>query len=484
MKSKVTREMSQFIVLGNRDTNYQQSNIAINLPNDSLLFAKGGYISAIQTPTEPYSVLQYDSNTQSYYWKKLSLSMVLGDNEIGEGILWNDNNGDLQMMSANAGLYQIQVTDNIYSLVPTSTNQLILPSNVPNAIVVRSVLPHQLSQVSPPSSTGFLYYDKGAWNYQYPVQTVTSAGLVYWTGSSYQHVTGTTKGLYMMSETGSSVVNVTAKDGFLVASNKGVISVKNPTSSGEYTLLADAKGQLSWNKKETILNKVKSVTVSTDITNGAKLTTIPNNGNYLITFDFLAQIDVLKLPEPQEDFDDFVDACPNLKITVNSGVALLSKVFTGPLSYDYFSFTVLHNFAAGQSLYARWQNNNNNIVAVKNTNITLQWIDMESDNYSIVNGSSPDGVLYTFNTSATVMISMTLDFTVDLLNTPVKSEITLNVGGQKVIIHAVPPVAYQYYSMNRIFTVSANDNITLTVNNEYVKIKNYNLIVNNITNEQ
>lgn len=474
--------MSQFIVLGNRDKNYQQSNIAINLPDGSLLFANGGYISAIQTPTEQNSVLQYDTNTQTYYWKKLSLSMILGDNEIGEGILWNDSKGDLQLMSAYAGLYQIKVADNIYSLVPTNTNQLILPANVPNAIVIRGVLPHQLSQINPPSSTGFLYYNNGSWNYQYPVQTVQQAGLVYWTGSTYQNVTGTTDGLYMLSATGSSVVNVTANDGFLVASNKGIVSVKNPTSSGEYTLLADANGHLSWNKKETILNKVKSVTV-TDVTNGAKLTTIQNNGYYLITFDFLAYINLLKLPQPQDTFDDYIAVCPTLKITVDSGVSLLTKVFTGPLSYDYFSFTVLHNFVAGQSLYAEWQNNDN-IVTVNNTNITLQWVDMVSDNYTIVNGSEPSGILYTFNTSATVMINMTLDFILDLINTPVNSEITFNIGNQKVIIRAVPPVAYQYYSMNRVFTVSANDNITLTVNNEYVKIKNYNIIVNNITNEQ
>ena len=474
--------MSQFIVLGNRDTNYQQSNIAINLPDGSLLFANGGYISAIQTPTEPNSVLQYDTNTQTYYWKKLSLSMVLGNNEIGEGILWNDSKGDLQLMSAHAGLYQIKVADNIYSLVPTSTNQLILPANVPNAIVIRGVLPHQLGQINPPSSTGFLYYNNGSWNYQYPVQTVQQAGLVYWTGSTYQNVTGATDGLYMLSATGSSVVNVTANDGFLVASSKGIVSVKNPILSGEYTLLADANGQLSWNKKETILNKVKSVTV-TDVTNGAKLTTIQNNGYYIITFDFLAYINLLKLPQPQDNFDDYISTCPTLKITVDSGIALLTKVFTGPLSYDYFSFTVLHNFVAGQSLYAEWQNNDD-IVTVNNTNITLQWVDMESDNYTIVNGSELSGILYTFNTSATVMINMTLDFILDLINTPTNSEITFNIGTQKVIIRAVPPVAYQYYSMNRVFTVSANDNITLTVNNEYVKIKNYNIIVNNITNEQ
>ena len=114
--------MSQFIVLGNRDKNYQQSNIAINLPDGSLLFANGGYISAIQTPTEPNSVLQYDTNTQTYYWKQLSLSMILGDNEIGEGILWNDSKGDLQLMSAYAGLYQIKVADNMYnpSVVPVT----------------------------------------------------------------------------------------------------------------------------------------------------------------------------------------------------------------------------------------------------------------------------------------------------------------------------------------------------------------------------
>lgn len=469
--------MSQFIVLGNRDTNYQQSNVAINLPDGSLLFANNGYISAIQTPTESNCVLQYDTNTQSYYWKKLTLNMVLGDNETTEGILWNNSNGELKVMSANAGVYQVKVADNTYSLVPASTSQTVWPNTVANAIVTRTIIPHILNQINPPSSTGFLYYHDSHWDYQYPVQTVQQAGLVYWNGSAYQNVKGTTDGLYMLSATCSSVVNVTAKDGFLVASNKGIVSVKNPTSSGEYTLLADAKGKLSWNKKETILNKVKSVTV-TDITDGAKITTIQNNGYYLITFDFLANINLLKLPYPQ---DDYINICPTLTVTVDDGTPLLTKVFTGPIPYDYFSFTVLHKFIAGQSLYARWQNNDN-IVTIDNTNITLQWVDMESDNYTIVNGTNPTGVLHTFDTIATVMINMTLDFTINLLNTPANSAITINIGNQKVIVRAVPPVVYQYYSMNRIFTVTAGDTITLTTNNDFVKIKNYNIIVNNITN--
>lgn len=474
--------MSQFIVLGTKDINYPQSNVAINLPDGYLLFANNDYITGIVPPTESNCVLQYDKNTQNFYWKKLSLNMVLGDKEIGEGILWNNSNGELQLMSANKGLYQIEVADNVYRLVPTSATQIILPSLVPNAILIRTTLPHVLSQINPPSNAGFLYFHNNKWDYQYPVKTAQDAGLVYWNGTDYQNVTGMTDGLYMLSKTGSSMVNVTAKDGFLVASNKDIVSVKNPTSSGEYTLLADKNGKLSWNKKETILNKVKSVTVSTDLTDGTKLTTIQNNGFFLISFDFLAQVNLLKLPSPQDDFDKFIESCPTLKITVDSGVVLLTKVFTGPMSYDYFSFTVLHDFTAGQSLYAEWQNNDN-IVTINNTNMTIQWVDMESDNYTVINGSSPNGVLHEFNTSATVLINLTLDYTIDLLNTPANSEIIINIGNQKIHVHAVPPTIYQYYSLNRIFTVAANDTITLTTTNDSVKIKNYNIIVNNITNE-
>lgn len=474
--------MSQFIVLGTKDINYPQSNVAINLPDGYLLFANNGYITGIIPPTESNCVLQYDKNTQNFYWKKLSLNMVLGDKEIGEGILWNNSNGELQLMSANKGLYQIEVADNVYRLVPTSATQIILPSLVPNSILIRTTLPHVLSQIKPPANTGFLYFHNGDWDYQYPVKTAQDAGLVYWNGTDYQNVTGTTDGLHMLSKTGSSMVNVTAKDGFLVASNKDIVSVKNPTSSGEYTLLADKNGKLSWNKKETILNKVKSVTVSTDLTDGTKLTTIQNNGFFLISFDFLAQVNLLKLPSPQDDFDKFIESCPTLKITVDSGVVLLTKVFTGPMSYDYFSFTILHDFTAGQSLYAEWQNNDN-IVTINNTNMTIQWVDMESDNYTVINGSSPNGILHEFNTSATVLINLTLDYTIDLLKTPANSEITINIGNQKIHVHAVPPTIYQYYSLNRIFTVAANDTITLTTNNDSVKIKNYNIIVNNITNE-
>ena len=108
---------------------------------------------------------------------------------------------------------------------------------------------------------------------------------------------------------------------------------------------------------------------------------------------------------------------------------------------------------------------------------------MESDNYTVINGSSPNGILHEFNTSATVLINLTLDYTIDLLKTPANSEIIINIGNQKIHVHAVPPTIYQYYSLNRIFTVADNDTITLTTNNDSVKIKNYNIIVNNITNE-
>lgn len=477
--------MSQFIVLGTNPPSPYQSSTPINLKDDYLLFSYGGYITGIQPPTaaDSNSVLQYDTNTNKYYWKKLSLSLVVDNKELGEGILWHDSNKNLQLMSANKGLYQIEVADNVYRLVPTSTTQITLPTPfVPNAILTRTILPHVLSEINPPANTGFLYYHNGYWDYQYPVKTAQDAGLVYWNGTDYQNVTGMTDGLHMLSKTGSSMVNVTAKDGFLVASNKDIVSVKNPTSSGEYTLLADKNGKLSWNKKETILNKVKSVTVSTDLTDGAKLTTIQNNGFFLISFDFLAQVNLLKLPSPQDDFDKFIESCPTLKITVDSGVVLLTKVFTGPMSYDYFSFTVLHKFTTGQSLYAKWQNNDN-IVTINNTNMTIQWVDMESGNYEVINGSSPNGILHQFNTSATVLINLTLDYTIDLLNTPANSEIIINIGNQKIHVHAVPPTIYQYYSLNRIFTVAANDTITLTTNNDSVKIKNYNIIVNNITNE-
>ena len=111
--------MSQFIVLGTGDKNYNISNNPISgLQEDSLLFVKNGYIAGIAPPTYNNNILQWDSNTQEFVWNQLTLSTVIGDNETNKGILWNDASDYLHMMSAETGVYQVKIENDVYTLVP------------------------------------------------------------------------------------------------------------------------------------------------------------------------------------------------------------------------------------------------------------------------------------------------------------------------------------------------------------------------------
>ena len=114
-----------------------------------------------------------------------------------------------------------------------------------------------------------------------------------------------------------------------------------------------------------------------------------------------------------------------------------------------------------------------------NTNVTTNYVEMEKDNYKEISGSD-DGVLDTLDSSSTININFNMNYEVDLVNTPSNSCIIFDVGSQRTFIRAVPPVAEQSYSLSKVYNVLSGDTISLTVNNNYVKIKDYNLIINNL----
>lgn len=472
--------MSQFIVLGTGDKNYNISNNPISgLQEDSLLFVKNGYIAGIAPPTYNNNILQWDSNTQEFVWNQLTLSTVIGDNETNKGILWNDASDYLHMMSAETGVYQVKIENDVYTLVPAKDGDVFIADGVvPNSILLKSPINNMITGVTP--NVGYLYYNSASeYVYHNPVMTVSAPGLVYWNGSNYSNVKGLTDGLYALSKTGSSMVNITGTNGFVVASNQKAVSFPYPTSSGEYTLLVNSNGGLGWKKNLIVRNKVVNTVITSPITDGAKLCTFQYSGDYMITFDMTAEINIIGISTTYTNTNDYLDMCPTLEVIDSGGKTLFKKIFTGPLSYDYFTFTVLDTFSANSALFAKWTNNENNYVKIVNTNVTTNYVEMEKDNYKEISGSD-DGVLDTLDSSSTININFNMNYEVDLVNTPSNSCIIFDVGSQRTFIRAVPPVAEQSYSLSKVYNVLSGDTISLTVNNNYVKIKDYNLIINNL----
>ena len=82
--------MSQFIVLGKNNLNYNLSNISISLPDNYILFTKDNQIAGLPYPTYKNNILQWDPDSQVYFWNTLSLSTITGNKETSKGILWND----------------------------------------------------------------------------------------------------------------------------------------------------------------------------------------------------------------------------------------------------------------------------------------------------------------------------------------------------------------------------------------------------------
>lgn len=472
--------MSQFIVLGTNDKNYNISNNPISgLQEDSLLFVKNGYIAGIAPPTYENNILQWDPNTQEFQWNTLTLSTLIGNNETTKGILWNDASDYLHMMSAETGVYQIKIENDVYTLVPAKDDDVFIGDGVTvNSILLKSPINNMITGITP--SVGYLYYnDQSEYVFHNPVKTTSNVGLVYWNGSSYTGVKGVTDGLYALTKNGSSMVNITNANGFIIASDKKAVSLQYPVSSGEYMLLVNNNGKLGWKKNELIRNKVVNTVISTPITDGAKLCTFAYSGDYMLTFNFVAEVDMVALSMRSNNFQEYLDNCPTLEVVDSGGKTLLKKIFTGSLPYDYFTFSVMDTFSANSAIFAKWTNNENNTVKIVNTNITANYIEMEKDNYKELSGTN-DGILDTFDSSSTINISFDMSYEVDLLNTPSNSCIVFDVGSQRTFIRALPPVPYQYYSLSKVYNVLAGDTISLTVNNNYVKIKNYNIIVNNL----
>lgn len=482
--------MSQFIVLGTNDINYNISDLQINnVTNNSLLFSKNGYIAGIQAPSTSNNFLQYDPNTQTYIWNELTFSTITGNNETTQGILWNDSNDYLRMMSGVNGVYNIEIKNDTYTLIPAvQGNVSLLGQPKQNDLIVAGANKNTLRGISP--SNGYLYYNSnGGWQFHNPIQIINTSGLIFYdnVASTYKGVTGTTDGLYAVSKTGSSIVNITQKDGFLIASNKNITSLGYPTESGEYSLLVDQNNSMSWKKKEILANKVQDIVINSPIVNGGALTTITVAGDYIITFDFVTQVNILQLPPANSNFDTFLETCPKLEIIDSvTGIILLTKIFTGPLSYDYFSFTVLEYLMEGAKLLVKFTNNGtdaNPIVKITSCNMTLTYVENAEDNYDNESGPMPsNGIIYASNYTGRVMINLDINFIVDLINTPKTSQIIVSVGANKIYLSAIPPVADQYYNINRVYNIFEGDTISVVTNeSNYVKIKNYNLIVNRLS---
>lgn len=495
--------MSQFIVLGTNEIKNNTSDTIINnLQINSLLYSTNdNKIAGIVPPQDTSNnILQYDPETKSYYWKELTLSTITGNKETTAGILWNDSTNYLRMMSANEGVYNVLIQNNKYQLTPATTgNVSIAEGTSPNSLVITGPFPNSLIGI--PSNKGYLYYDDlyNSYLFKYPVETLSAgSGLVYWDSiqSQYKGVAGTNDGVYALSKTGSSVVNITQKDGFLIASNKNVTALGYPTSSGEYSLLVDNELKMSWKKKEIVPDKVQDIVVTNPLVNGEILTTVGVAGDYLVTFDFVAMINILNLPSPQGNFQDFIDKCPMLEIvnvnpneSVNNGKVMLQKIFTGPLTYDYFSFTVLQSFMENATIQPKWTNNTDSkgkpIVSIETTNMTMTYVETVEGKYEVDIGTSANlgttGVITTLTYTGKIMVNLSINLCVDLIKTPSTSQIKISFGNNVVYVRAVPPVAEQYYSLNRIFNVQAGDIVSIVSNeSNFVEIKNYNLIINKL----
>lgn len=474
--------MSQYIVFGTRDTSADNiSDVQIDgVANNSLLFVKNSYIAGLTAPTFGNCILQWDPNTEQYIWNKITLSTFTGSNETEKGVLWNSSDNTIQTMNATDGEYNITVKNDIYSLTPVEkgSNALHLAEGVePGQIIIKSVMHNTLMGLSP--QNGYLNYSNGEYSFHNPVKTTIDSGLVWWSGSEYRSVKSERSGWYAIDYTGSNLTNIASANGFVVASNKKLINVSYPTDPGNYKLNITNNGEIKWKKDPNIKHSVQSITISNPNINGNKIINFTASGDYIITVDLIAVIDVTKLPKGLT-FEDYLRACPRFEIQNKAGQTLISKTFTGPQTYDYFSFTCLHEFYAGDYLKVVWENNVLNIVQIQDASTTVQYIDHEKEDYKNVSGSTvpENGIIDTITVNGMIMINLMMSYElVDVVETDEESEIEIDVGGVKTIIKAIPPTVTQYYSMCRTYAVRIGETISIKPNNNNIRIKNYNLIV-------
>lgn len=474
--------MSQFIVLGKNNSNYNLSNVSITLPDNYILFTKDNQIAGLPYPNFNNNILQWDPDSQVYFWNTLSLSTITGNKETSKGILWNDSNDKLHMMSETNGVYQITISNDKYTLTPAENNLINFNPLVQFDYILTRGMGNQINGIKP--EQGYLYHDfyEGYYFKQYP-ETVSTPGLIYWNGSNYTAVTGKRgDGLYALNKTGSAVVNIASTNGFLIASNNSLTTLNYPVTSGEYTLINDQNGKLYWSKKELIVDKVIDVNINSGITDGETLLTVPYDGSYLITLNFTANVNVIKLPKFSKDFNSFINACPKLIFKTTNGQTLFTKIFTGPTSYDYFSYSLFKTLLAGDKIITYWENNDN-IVSIIKTNVVLTYIEnVNLDNYTSISGAEDYTGIHNVMSSGRYVVITNIEYLINnVVDIPKNSQITVNYGNNKCIIFAVPPVLSAIYSNTNVFTLRQGDLISIEVNNPYIQITNYNIILNKIS---
>lgn len=473
--------MSQFIVLGKNNLNYNLSNISISLPDNYILFTKDNQIAGLPYPTYKNNILQWDPDSQVYFWNTLSLSTITGNKETSKGILWNDSSDKLHMMSETNGVYQITISNDKYTLTAAENNLIDFNPLVQFDYILTRGMGNQINGIKP--EQGYLYHDsyEGYYFKQYP-ETISTSGLVYWNGSQYSAVTGKRgDGLYALNKAGNDVVNITSTSGFLIASNNNITTLNYPTAPGEYTLINDQNGHLSWSKKELIVDKVIDVNINSDISDGDVLLTVPYDGSYLITFNFTALIKVIKLPQFSKDFNIFMNACPKLTFKTTNGLTLFTKIFTGPMNYDYFSYSIFKTFLAGDKIIVEWENNND-IVSILKVNVVLKYIEVgEEGNYTSISGSEDHTGIYNVMSSGRYIVITNIEYMLtNIIGVPKNSQIKVNYGNNQSIIYAVPPVLSTVYSNTNVYTLREGDLISIEINNPYVQIVNYNIILNKL----
>lgn len=470
--------MSQFIVLGNNNLNYNLSNISISLPDNYILFTKDNKIAGLPYPTYKNNILQWDPDSQVYFWNTLSLSTITGNKETSKGILWNDENDKLHMMSETNGVYQITISNDKYTLTPAENNLIDFNPLVQFDYILTRGMGNQINGIKP--NQGYLYHDsyEGYYYKQYP-ETISTPGLVFWNGSNYSAVTGKRgDGLYALNKTGSDVVNIVSTNGFLIASNNKLTTLNYPITSGEYTLINDQNGILSWSKKELIVDKVINVNINSNISDGKVLLTIPYDGSYLITLNFTALINLIKLPVFSENFNTF----PKLIFKTTNGLTLFTKTFTGPMSYDYFSYSLFKTFLKGDKIIIQWENNDDDIVEIIKTNVVLTYVEVsEEGNYLSISGAEDYTGIYNVMSTGRYVVTTNIEYMLtDVINISRDSQIIVNYGHNQNIIYAIPPVLITLYSNTNLYTLNEGDLISIEVTNPFVKITNYNIILNKL----
>lgn len=487
--------MSQFIVQGNGCC-CNSTNISNIIQDNYLLFSKNNEVSGIQPPLTNNNILQWNASTQTYEWNELNLSTITGNKEATEGILWTDCCNRVHTMSDIDGVYQITISNHKYTLTPLEETEIKFDPSVDFDSLLIKGWGNNISGISPPSTSAYLHYDPViGYTFTENLQTVSSPGIVYWNGSNYKPVYGLYgEGVYGFSKSGSSMTNLTSANGFLVASNRKMTQLNYPAFHGDYVLSEDRYGNLNWKRVKTIeaedpgAEEVIDVSFPDKIVTDESIMTIPYAGNYILSLNFTAHVNVIDLPKTQENFQAFLDVCPKITFRTSDGTFLFDKIFTGPMNYEYFSYTLFKRFALNDEIIPVWENNDNSAVEIIDTSGVLTYVEAQAQNkkYEAFEGDTVSDtesiVVGTASTTGRYIVITNIDYIItDLINVPDDSKIIMKYGKKSTAnIYAIPPVIFNIYSNTSVYVLEEGDEITLTVNNPYVKITNYNIILNKI----